>query len=294
MSTVLPSTSASCGQEFPDLAFGRSSDGFPVARVGETAFAMLPDAGDRHYLATGWNLSRSLDLWSRGDFYGHSGELADEQAFRKKVLESAEHQRERKALGRREIRSNARTPWGTSQGATFYAEGIECHSTAGHGGFKLSAERNRSVHPLLRVRGGWYEEDCAWAIVAFTFPGQFTGYERRCADQTIRDHWPDAFEAITGTILVPGQSHEKDRRAFEAAHIEDWIVVSAINSGHHRGFVECVARRGGVRGNAAGEQRFLVLGEEYEIGRFGFVIDPERHAAYDGPSSFIGWQTRGA
>uniref|UniRef100_UPI0019542AA2 DUF7007 domain-containing protein n=2 Tax=Pseudomonadota TaxID=1224 RepID=UPI0019542AA2 len=69
--------------------------------------------------------------WKRSDFYGHTGELADEAAFRAKIAENAEHQREKRALGRREISSTASTPWGRSQGATVYAEGVVCHSTAG-------------------------------------------------------------------------------------------------------------------------------------------------------------------
>jgi len=28
----------------------------------------------------------------------------------------------------------------------------------------------------------------------------------------------------------------------------------------------------------------------YEVGRFGFVIDPNRHQVYGGPSDFVGWQ----
>ena len=28
------------------------------------------------------------------------------------------------------------------------------------------------------------------------------------------------------------------------------------------------------------------------VGRFGFVIDPSRHAVYAGPSSFVGWSGR--
>jgi hypothetical protein len=139
---------------------------------------MLPARDGRHYLATAWRIGRPLTEWRREDFYGHSGELADEAAFRTRVLENAEHQRERKMLGRVEQYSRAHTPWGASQGATVYAEGVTAHSTAGHGGFKLSAERNRKVHPMLRANGGWYEEDAAWAIVAITFPHLFTSFER--------------------------------------------------------------------------------------------------------------------
>jgi hypothetical protein len=275
--------------EDPGIVFGRSADGMPVALVGDTAFAMAPARDGRNYLVTAWRLSRPMAEWTRDDFYGHSGELADEAAFRARVLENADHQRERKMLGRVEDYSRADTPWGASQAATVYAEGVTSYSTAGHGGFKLSAERNRKVHPTLRAKGGWYEEDAEWAIVAITFPHLFTAFERRCAERTIKDSWPDAWETIFGTILQPGESHEKDRRAFEHEHADDWIVVSAITSTHCKGFVECVATPGGRRGAGAEERRFLVPAAEYEVGRFGFVIDPVRHEVYGGASDFIGW-----
>src|SRR5690349_6528354 len=104
-----------------DVAFGGSADGLLVALVCETAFAMVPARDRRHFLVTGWRINRPMGEWTRGDFYGHSGELADEAAFRNTVLENAEHQRERKLLGRIEEYSRAHTPWGASQGATVYA-----------------------------------------------------------------------------------------------------------------------------------------------------------------------------
>lgn len=290
MSQVLSSTPATPGRFV--VSFGRSADGMPVALVGEHAYAMAPGRDGRHLLVSGWRIARPMSEWTRADFYGHAGELADEAAFRAKVAEQAEHAREKKRLGRREIGGGANTPWGLSQGATVFAEGVTAHSTAGHGGFKLSAERNRKVHSMLRSAGGWYEEDSAWAIVAISFPHLFTGFERRCAESTIKDSWPDAWEAIFGGILAPGESREKDRRAFEAEHAADWVVVSAITSDRQRGFVECVATPGGKRGSGTEERRFLVPADEYDIGRFGFVIDPDRHAVYAGPSSFAGWQGR--
>jgi hypothetical protein len=254
---------------------------------------MLPARDGHHYLATGWRIPRPLTEWRRSYFYGHAGSLDNEAAFHAKVREYAEHQCEKRALGRKEIRSRAQTPWGMSQGMTVYAEGVESYSTAGHGGYKLSTERNGQVHPLLRAEDGWYEEDCAWAIVAITFPDLFTGFERRCAERSVKDSWPDAWETIFGVLLGPGESYEKDRRAFHDAHAGDWIVVSAITSEHQKGFVECVATLGDRRGTGTEERRFLVPADEYAVGRFGFVIDPSRHAVYGGPSSFLGWQ-RGA
>ncbi|MFC3722002.1 DUF7007 domain-containing protein [Neoaquamicrobium sediminum] len=288
--TSRPPIDANAG--FPEVSFGKSADGLMVALVGDTAFAMVPCRDLRYFLATGWRLRRPMEAWRRDDFYGNSGDIADEDAFRARIAEKAENQRELRGLGRQDVRSTANTPWGPSQGATIYAEGVVAHSTAGHGGFLLSGERNRKVHPLLRVRGGAYEEDADWAIVAFTFPHLFTSFERRCAERTIKDSYPDAWEAITGTVLEPGESRKKDERAFLEKHAADWIVVSAITSEHEKGFVECVATPGGRRGEGTEERRFLVPAGEYNIGRFGFVIDPERHRVYGGPSSFIGWQRR--
>lgn len=271
---------------FPEVEFGRTADGMIAARVADNAFAMAPGRDGGHYLVTAWRIIKPIAEWKRADFYGHSGDLADEAAFRARVLENAEHQRELQALGRREIQSRAHTPWGTSQGATIYAEGVECHSTAGHGGFKLSADRNRKVHSLLRVRGGFYEEDEAWAIVAISFPHLFTSFESRCAERTMKDNWPDEWETITGTVLQPGESRRKDERAFLAKHADDWLVQSAILSDQHPGFTEVIATQGGRHGHDVERRRFLVPSAEYKMSRFGFVVDPDRHASCDGASSF--------
>lgn len=285
MSQILETSPASTAAPEPcRVSFGHSVDSMPIALIGDHAYAMAPGRDGRHYLVSSWRIARPMAAWTRADFYGHCGELADETAFRAKVLEQAEHLSERRALGRRDIPGGGHTPWGPSQGGTAYAEGVTAHSTAGHGGFKLSAERSSKVHPTLRSAGGWYEEDAEWAIVAISFPHLFTASERRCAEATLKDSWPDCWEAIFGTILAPGESREKDRRAFEAEHADDWIVVSAITSEQKSGFVECVAMPGGRRG--AEERRFLVPASEYKAGRFGFVIDPDRHADYAGPSSF--------
>lgn len=293
MSALAPSIEASNSTRgLLEVEFGRSADNMQVALVGDRAFAMLPGRDGKHFLASGWRIDRPLAQWRRGDFYGHSGGLADAAAFRAKVMENAVHQQEKSALGRQNIRSSANTPWGPSQGATVYGEGVTCYSTSGHGGLHLSAERNRKIHPTLRAGSGWYEEDAEWAIVALSFPHLFTTFERWHADRTIKDSWPDAWEAIFGTILAPSESHTKDRRAFEAKHAADWVVVSAITSKQQQGFVEVVATPGGKRGPGTAERRFLVPSAEYDMGRFGFVIDPDRHADYDGPSSFVGWHGR--
>lgn len=273
---------------FPEVEFGCTDDGMLAARVADNAFAMAPARDGSHFLVTAWRIDRPISEWKRGDFYGHSGALADEAAFRARVLENAEHSQEKRALGRREIRSTAYTRWGPSQGATVYADGITCHSTAGHGGFFLTAERNAKVNVMLRSRDGYYEEDECWAIVAITFPHLFTSFELRCAEATMKDSWPDEWETISGTILQAGESRKKDERAFLAEHADDWLVQSAILSDQHPGFTEVTATRGGHYGHDVERRRFLIPSPEYRMGRFGFVVDPERHAEYSDASSFPG------
>ena len=292
--TDVPGDAASALEDI-GVEFGSSSEGFPVARLGDLLLAMLPRTAGGGFLASAWRLAQPLSTLRREHFYGHDGELADEATFRSRVLETAQHKCELSRLQRLQTRMVCSTPWGPSQLATIYAEGIVAHMTAGHGGFRLSAERNKRIVRSLRISSGWYEEDEAWAIVAFNFPDLFTTYERKLAERTIRDKWPDEWEAIFRRPLQPGESNGKDRRDFERRHARDWIVASAITAGHHPGMIEVVAILGGRRSGNTMERRFLVPKAEYERrGPFGFVIDEGRHAVYDGPSSFVGWERRKA
>ncbi len=294
MNIPLSQPSTNSTPEPSGVEFAQSVDGMPVARVGDLVFAMVPARDNHYFLASAWRVSRPLADLKRDDFYSHHGSVEDEAAFRNRMFEQAVHCRELRALGRQSVRMNCSTAWGASQGATVYADGIVSHTTAGHGGFKLSVARNATVHPMLRADGGWYEEDAAWAIVALTFPDLFTSYERKCADKTLRDSWPDAWEAIHGRSLLRGESHGRDGQAFAYLHAGDWIVISALRSGHHPGMTEVIATIGGSRDERAAERRFLVPSDDYVVGRFGFVIDETKHVAYDGPSSFASWRGRTA
>ncbi len=281
-------------EPIPDLSgveFATSADGLPVARIDDLVLAMVTSASGIAYLAHAVAVRRPLADLTRADFIGHDGRVADEAEFRARVAETAGHKRDLAKLNRVHARLSASTPWGGSQMATIYAEGVVSHMTSGHGGFHLSADRNAEVHPLLRKETPWYEEDAEWAIVAISFPDLFTAYERSVAEKTIRDTWPDAWVKIHGCSRAEGESWAKDRRAFDQGHAADFIVMSAIRSDQHAGMTEVVATIGGCRIRGGEERRFLVPSDEYAArGPFGFVIDEARHAAYDGPSSFIFWR----
>jgi len=190
---------------------------------------------------------------------------------------------QRKAFGRQEMASSRKTPWGISQGMTVYDIGIEKHSTASHGGFKLDRAMNRLVDASWRNDGGWYEEDNEWAKVAYTFPHLFTELEQKRADQMLRDYYPDEYEELSGVTLSPGESFLKDEREFQRQHENDFVVISAISMDN--GTVLCTATRGGVRqmynGPEIDEVNFIVPLEEYKNrSRHGFVIDPSRHEEF--------------
>jgi hypothetical protein len=207
------------------------------------------------------------------------------------ATEKAVHEVELRALDRPTIPAGASTPWGMAQVSRRYADGIVLHSTASHGGFHLDENANGTVHAHYRNDTEFYEEDCEWAKVAHAFPDLFTTYERRLADRTLRDYFPDAYQRVTGAILTGSQSHMRDRQEFESLYRNDWVVIAALISDHRPGFVECIATLGGIRGET-GERRFLVPRADYQIGRHGFVIDPLKHQPYDGPSSFVTWVAR--
>lgn len=266
--------------------FGQSADGHLAARVADVAYVAVP-VRDGLRIATGWRVSKPIDQWTLADVYGAEATVPDQAAFRAHVGQAAEHRRQVRQLGRRAVRERIATPWGMAQSGEIYADGVVFHSTASHGGFKLDRSRNAAMPGVLRVAGGWYEEDCEWAKVAIGFPDLFTDHERRHADRTLRNYFPECWEAVHGRPLAPGESFTNDRRLFREVHSRDWVVVSAITSKIRPGFVECAATLRGD-GEASLRRRFLVPGDEYRAGPHGFVIDEAQHLACDGPTSFAG------
>ncbi|WP_311273346.1 MULTISPECIES: DUF7007 domain-containing protein [unclassified Rhizobium] len=189
----------------PDLSgveFATSADGLPVARIGDLVLAMVFSPSEFSYLGRAGAVRRPLAELTRADFIGHDGRIADEAEFRSRVAETAGHKRDLASLNRVGTRMSAGTPWGVSHMAVIYADGVVSHMTSGHGGFRLSTDRNAKVHPLLRKDTPWYDEDCEWAIVAVTFPDLFTTYERSMAEMSVRNSWPDAWEMIYGCVLA--------------------------------------------------------------------------------------------
>lgn len=121
----------------PDLSgveFATSADGLPVARIGDLVLAMVFSPSGFSYLGHAGAVRRPLAELTRADFIGHDGRIADEAEFLARVAEATGHKRDLASLDRVRTRMSASTPWGGSQMAVIYADGIVFHMTSGHGG----------------------------------------------------------------------------------------------------------------------------------------------------------------
>lgn len=90
-----------------------------------------------------------------------------------------------------------RTPWGESDSVVELSNGIRRVGTPSHGGYwvpaKLVQQIPQRFQDYARKWSGspqWYEEDCAWACVAVTFPEFFTADDLTAARETIA-RWID-------------------------------------------------------------------------------------------------------
>lgn len=101
---------------------------------------------------------------------------------------------------RTDYHSHTSTPWGPAQSATHVTRGIVRYSTAGHGGFHVSAGLLKQMPEYMQKAdkyadgtAGWFEEDCAWSLVVLTFPQFFTLQARMDALDTVRSIYPQVY-----------------------------------------------------------------------------------------------------
>jgi hypothetical protein len=176
------------------------------------------------------------------------------------------------------------SPWGAIQDKRELAPGIWQVSTAGHGGIKLSRERNAAVPDYMRREGGWYEEDCEWSIAAVVHPIGFQRLlptkddpfrsEMEIAYSTLRNWFPDQYERFFDCHLPRGKSVIRDEQLFKLENENSFVVTAAWGDWAHwvpKGKVGVVAKC------KHDEKWFLVDHDLYQKrGRNGHVIDPTR------------------
>jgi hypothetical protein len=191
------------------------------------------------------------------------------------------------------VRVGSRTPWGTADWVTPMAPGIVSVSTPGHGGVKLSPERNRKIPIALRQASGWYEEDCDVYIPMMNYPeafvrdGQTVEEIREFGKQGVINWFPNGYETAFNTTLARGQSHSKDEQTWRKLHEDDEIAISASTAPD--GMVEVTVCRGGrdEHGRYMSEEReILVPKVDYDNPKFrhplglhngSFIVDLTKH-----------------
>jgi len=204
--------------------------------------------------------------------------------------------RETKMIDHKRLIHPKHSPWGVIQDCEQIADGILAVSTAGHGGIKLDRKRNAQVPELFRTKGGWYEEDCEWAIAATIHRDAFLEEARQTSkcpdtlsaaiDSTCKNYFPDFFTAFTGKVVTAAESYVIRKRESATKNATNLVVIAAWGDWHDdvpEGMVGVKATLGGKRGYWSPEEgkvdvedhNFLVPKEEYDTrDEFGFVIDP--------------------
>ena len=189
------------------------------------------------------------------------------------------------------VQEGSRTPWGAAQWVSHTAPGIVQASTAGHGGVKLSKERNKTIPPALRTSSGWYEEDCEAAIVGMYHPEAFPhlGPDHDHA-ASVREWFPDEYEAATGETVTAEQSRVRAEAEWRAAHAGDLVAVSASRSPDVADSVDVTVTRMGPGGELDGDRRVLRMqssvyddpANRHPHGRFDgrFVVPAGQPALY--------------
>lgn len=128
------------------------------------------------------------------------------------------------------------SPWGVIDHVVAVAPGIAFVTTPSHGGYYLAPDRLQAVDARWGCPGPWFEEDRDWAVVAFTFPDQFTAAQPSAAlahaDAILRAALPDAYEAITGRSVAPGESSARDGARFIRANPEGMWCRAAHCDGY--------------------------------------------------------------
>lgn len=207
---------------------------------------------------------------------GEAGTLDEAKATAKELRANAAR------YGSNNLREGSRTPWGTADGVTHVAPGIDSVFTPGHGGVKLSRERNKEVDPIWRSKSGWYEEDCEWAIAAITHREAYSKEHQRLAHQSARRWFPDEYEKVVGKDparygvtdykpIAPGESNVRDEQVFFAANADKvQRVWSASYSKDHEGMTEVLVSDVTSTGTRAGNARtVLIPSDEYDkLGNF--------------------------
>lgn len=159
-------------------------------------------------------------------------------------------------------RENMRTPWGNADYFSPLGPGAIQVSTPGHGGVKLSPERNKAIPPALRNSNGWYEEDVDVNVVGMYHPDLFPNVPREEFESTVRNWMPDQYEKATGSTLSLGDSIKRDEAIWKERNADKWQVVGAQQSDENPGFIKATLNHVATANTQGAEKRVILVTKE--------------------------------
>lgn len=170
------------------------------------------------------------------------------------------------------------TPWGRTETFKRFCDDIVFYSTCSHGGFRISSKFKKMIDSGWNRTKVWFEEDCEFAIVVYTFKQYFSDADYISAIDKLKNWYPYEYMNVTGEILTSSDSFIISRDEFNDRHKNDYIVVSAVFNKDDRNKVDVYAVIGGFNGDRNTTKRFIVDSDEYcKRNNHGFVIDLNRH-----------------
>lgn len=169
------------------------------------------------------------------------------------------------------------SPWGKIQDQWWVTPWLVGVSTSGHGGYKLPREWNSKIPQIMRIKGGWYEEDCEWSIVFSVLENQIkrdmfnfkdsntcsynTMFNELYHVKCFRNYFPYAYESFFEVNLEEGESILKDQDTWRERNKDKWQSISAINlpnSNNARVFVSI----GGNR-EAGNKEKMIIFPRDF-------------------------------
>lgn len=85
------------------------------------------------------------------------------------------------------------SPWGMVQTQKDLAPGVTSVTTASHGGIYVVPDllAKMPIKSTAYSQGGWFEEDCDWALVAVAFPEAFDAKSLAVAKSIAARYFPN-------------------------------------------------------------------------------------------------------
>lgn len=168
------------------------------------------------------------------------------------------------------------TPWGKADNSEILERGLVFYSTPSHGGYRVSLKAAKRIPLPYRAKalcyggGLWFEEDCAWALIAESFRPHFDD-RLDLAVKTLKDYYPHAYKAVTGKDVTLEESYVLREEHANRVNFNRFAVSSARGDwaqGCPKGCVLVFCRKRSTDETA----EFILPKEDYDaLGHWGAV-----------------------